>query len=71
MGRGQRAREGVAEPAAGGGRARAVAAMGSLEAAQQALVASPYSRGVRVGQTLAETEHAVVVAGVPIHVAGD
>ena len=50
MGRGQRAREGVAEPAAGGGRARAVAAMGSLEAAQQALVASPYSRGVRVGR---------------------
>ena len=43
----------------GGGRARAVAAMGSLEAAQQALVVSPYSRGVRVGQTLAETEHAV------------
>ena len=29
----------------GGGRARAVAAMGSLEAAQQALVVSPYSRG--------------------------
>ena len=43
----------------GAGRARAVAAMGSLEAAQHSLVDSPYSRGVRVGQTLADTEHAV------------
>jgi hypothetical protein len=33
--------------------------MGSLADAQHALVDSPYGRGIAVGQTLAETEHAV------------
>ena len=34
----------------GGGRARAVAAMGSLEAAQQALVVSPYCGAYGLGR---------------------
>ena len=43
----------------GAGRAREVAAMGSLAEAQHALADSPYGQGVVVGQALAETEHAV------------
>lgn len=46
----------------GAGRARAVAAMGSLTEAQQALVDSPYRKGVVVGQPLSDTDHAVVAA---------
>jgi len=44
----------------GVGRARAVAAMGSLAAAQHALVDGGYGHRVVAGQTLAETEHAVI-----------
>ena len=43
----------------GAGRTRTIAAMGSLAEAQHALVDTAYGRGVAVGQTLAETEHAV------------
>lgn len=43
----------------GAGRTRNIAAMGSLAEAQHALVDTAYGRGVAVGQTLAETEHAV------------
>lgn len=44
----------------GAGRARAVAAMPSLAEAQRALADSPYGKNVVVGQSLADTEHAVV-----------
>jgi hypothetical protein len=43
----------------GPARARQLAAAGSLAEAEQILANSPYRHGVRVGQTLAEAEHAV------------
>ncbi|GAB2856375.1 hypothetical protein [Nocardioides pacificus] len=43
----------------GAGAARAVATAPSLDHAVAALVASPYGHDVRVGQTLAEAQHAV------------
>ncbi|MBF6299017.1 hypothetical protein IU459_15905 [Nocardia amamiensis] len=43
-------------------RTRELAALPSLSAAQRVLLDSPYRRGIRPGQDLAETEHALAAA---------
>jgi hypothetical protein len=51
--------EGLLRRRLGAGRARALAAMGSLTEAQHALASGPYGRDIIVGQPLEDTEHGV------------
>jgi hypothetical protein len=50
---------GLSDRRLGAARARVLATTGSLTAAQRMLADSPYRRGIRIGSTLADTEHAV------------
>ncbi len=59
MGRGQHPRQGAAEPTVGGRTGASGRGDASLAEAQRALADSPYGKNVVVGQSLAETEHAV------------
>lgn len=53
---------GLAQRRIGAARARELAAAGSLTAAQRMLTDGPYRREIRIGATLAATEHAVWAA---------